>query len=94
MGLINKPCVMVVLKFCFFKILILCLYIYIYIYIFLVSGNILNKSLFMLVGIAKNLLLFDETTTILFYLNQVLFLICSTLESYFFILVSINILFD
>ena len=61
--------VMVVLKFFFFfffKILILCLYIYIYIYFFLVSGNILNKSLFMLVGIAKNLLLFDETTIILF----------------------------
>ena len=40
-------------------------FIYIYIYI-LVIGNIMNKSLFMLVKIAKNLLLFGETTTILF----------------------------
>ena len=34
--------------------------------VFLYSGNILNKSLFMSVEIAKNLLLFSETTTILF----------------------------
>ena len=63
-------------------------YIYIYIYIYihiLVSGNILNKSLFMQVEIAKNLLLFSETTTIFFYINHVLFLICSTLESFFFL---------
>ena len=46
-------------------------------------GNIMNKSLFMYVEIAKNLLLFSEITTILFYINQVLFLICFTLESYF-----------
>ena len=62
----------------FFLILILCFYIYI-----LVSGNILNKSLFMQVEIVKNLLLFGETTTIFFYINQVLFLIYSTLEGYF-----------
>ena len=43
----------------FKKNLILCLYI-------LVSGNILNKSLFMQVEIAKNLLLFGKITTILF----------------------------
>ena len=43
----------------FLLILILCLYI-------LVSGNILNKSLFMQVEIVKNLLLFGEITTILF----------------------------
>ena len=36
----------------------MCFYIYIY---FLVSGNILNKSLFMQVEIAKNLLLFGKT---------------------------------
>ena len=42
------------------------IYIYIYIYFFLASGNTLNKSLFMQVEIAKNLLLFGETTTILF----------------------------
>ena len=69
-GLINKLCVMAVFKF----LLCLCLifflnfnlvFIYIYIYI-LVSGNILNKSLFMQVEIAKNLLLFNETITILF----------------------------
>ena len=47
----------------FFLNLILCLYIYIYI---LVIGNIMNKSLFMQVEIAKNLLLFGKTTTILF----------------------------
>ena len=35
-----------------------------YIYI-LVIGNIMNKSLFMQIKIAKNLLLFGETTTIL-----------------------------
>ena len=35
-------------------------------YIYLVIGNIMNKSLFMQVEIAKNLLLFDEITTILF----------------------------
>ena len=52
------------LNFFFFLILILRLYIYIYI---LVSSNILNKFLFMQVEIAKNLLLFGETTTILFY---------------------------
>ena len=40
-------------------------FIYIYIYI-LVIGNIMNKSLFIQVEIAKNLLLFDETITILF----------------------------
>ena len=56
--------VMAVTIFFFFN-LILCLYIYIYIYI-LVIGNIMNKSLFMQVEIAKNLLLFGETTTILF----------------------------
>ena len=56
----------------------LCFYIFI-----LFIGNIMNKSLFMQVEIAKNLLLFGETTTIIFYINQVLFLICSTLESYF-----------
>ena len=43
----------------------------------------MDTFLFMKVEIAKNLLLFGETTTILFYINQVLFLICSTLESYF-----------
>ena len=32
----------------------------------LVIGNIMNKSLFMLVEIANNLLLFSKTTTILF----------------------------
>ena len=42
--------------------------VFIYIYI-LVSSNILNKFLFMQVEIAKNLLLFNETTTILFYIN-------------------------
>ena len=52
---------MVVLKFKKKKNLILCLYIYI-----LVIGNIMNKSLFMQVEIAKNLLLFGETRTILF----------------------------
>ena len=41
------------------------MYIYIYIYI-LVIGNLMNKSLFMQVEISKNLLLFGETTTILF----------------------------
>ena len=67
MGLINKPCIMAFLIFFvmlvlnFFLILILCFYIYI-----LVSGNILNKSLFMQVEIAKNLLFFSKTTTILF----------------------------
>ena len=40
-------------------------FIYIYIYI-LVSGNILNKSLFMQVKIIKNLLLFGKTITVLF----------------------------
>ena len=70
MGLVDKSCVMAVLKF------LLCLYlifffnfnlvfIYIYIYI-LVSDNILNKSLFIQVEIAKNLLLFGKTITILF----------------------------
>ena len=39
----------------------LCFYIFI-----LFIGNIMNKSLFMQVEIAKNLLLFGETTTILF----------------------------
>ena len=76
-GLINKTCttilasswlgwactfVMAVLNF-ISLILILCLYIYIYI---LVIGNIINKSLFMQVEIAKNLLLFNEITTIFF----------------------------
>ena len=37
----------------------------VFIYI-LVIDNIMNKSLFMQVEIAKNLLLFGETTTILF----------------------------
>ena len=45
----------------YFLILILCFYIYI-----LVIDNIMNKSLFMHVEIAKNLVLFGETTTILF----------------------------
>ena len=49
--------------FIYFKILILCLYIYIYI---LVIGNIMNKFLFMLVEITKNLLLFGKITTIFF----------------------------
>ena len=40
---------------------LLCFYVYI-----LVIDNIMNKSLFMQVEIAKNLLLFVETTTILF----------------------------
>ena len=40
-------------------------FIYIYIYI-LVSGNIMNESLFIYVEIAKNLLLFGKTTIILF----------------------------
>ena len=41
-------------------------FIYIYIYInILVISNIMNKSLFIQVEIAKNLLLFGETTTIL-----------------------------
>ena len=53
--------VMAVLNFILKKNLILCFYIYI-----LVIGNIMNKSLFMQVEIAKNLLLFDETTIILF----------------------------
>ena len=53
--------VMAVLNFIFKKKLILCFYIYI-----LVIGNILNRFLFMQVEIAKNLLLFDETTIILF----------------------------
>ena len=60
MGLINKPCVIAMLNFSFL-ILILCFYIYI-----LVSGNILNKSLFMQVEIVKNLLLFGETTIVVF----------------------------
>ena len=47
--------------FFFFEILMLCFYIFI-----LFIGNIMNKSLFMQVEIAKNLLLFGETTTILF----------------------------
>ena len=47
----------------FFKFNLVFIYIYIYI---LVIGNIMNKSLFMQVEIAKNLLLFGETTTILF----------------------------
>ena len=42
--------------------------VFIYIYI-LVIGNIMNKFLFIKVEIAKNLLLFGETTTILFYIN-------------------------
>ena len=41
------------------------LYIYIYIYI-LVIGNIMNKSLFIQVEIAKNLLLLGKITTIIF----------------------------
>ena len=53
--------VMVVTFFFFFLILILCFNIY-----FLVNGNIMNKSLFMQVEIAKILLLFSEITTILF----------------------------
>ena len=52
--------VMAVLNF-FFLILILCFYINI-----LVICNIMNKSLFMQVEIAKNFLLFSETITILF----------------------------
>ena len=75
MGLINKTCmailasswlgwactfVMAVLNF-ISLILILCFYINI-----LVIGNIMNKSLFMQVEIAKNFLLFSETITILF----------------------------
>ena len=43
---------------CFVYILFIC--------VFLVSSNILNKSLFMQVGITKNLLFFGETTTIFF----------------------------
>ena len=39
--------------------------VFIYIYI-LVSGNIMNESLFIYVEIAKNLLLFGKTTIILF----------------------------
>ena len=39
--------------------------VFIYIYI-LVSGNIMNESLFIHVEIAKNLLLFGKTTIILF----------------------------
>ena len=59
--------VMAVTIFFFFFNFNLVLYIYIYIYIYiLVIGNIMNKSLFMQVEIAKNLLLFSETTTILF----------------------------
>ena len=46
-------------KFFFFNL------VFLYIYI-LVIGNIMNKSLFMQVEIAKNLLLFCETITILF----------------------------
>ena len=53
--------VMAVLFFFFFENLMLCFYIFI-----LFIGNIMNKSLFMQVEIAKNLLLFGETTTILF----------------------------
>ena len=51
--------------FIYLFFLIFCLYIYIYINI-LVIGNIMNKSLFIQVEIAKNLLLFGETTIILF----------------------------
>ena len=70
MGLINKPCVMVVFKIllCLYLIFFLnfnLVFIYIYIYI-LVSGNILNKFLFMQVEIAKNLLLIGEIIIILF----------------------------
>ena len=53
----------VTIFFFFFKFNLVFIYIYIYI---LVIGNIMNKSLFMQVVIAKNLLLFGETTTILF----------------------------
>ena len=42
----------------------------------------MNKSLFIQVEITKNLLLFSDNNT--FYINQVLFLICSTLERFFF----------
>ena len=76
MGLINKTCaaimasswlgwactfVMAVLTFFFFNFNLVFIYIYI-----IVSGNILNKSLFMHIEIAKNLLLFGKTTTVLF----------------------------
>ena len=57
---------MLVLNF-FFILNFDLVYIYIYIYIYiLVSGNILNKFLFMQVEIAKNLLLIGEIITILF----------------------------
>ena len=56
--------VMAVTNFIFFLNLILC-NIYIYIYI-LVIGNIMNKSLFIQVEIAKNLLLLGKITTIIF----------------------------
>ena len=57
---------MLVLQFFFFlNFNLVFVYIYIYIYIS-VSGNILNKSLIIQVEIAKNLLLFGKTITILF----------------------------
>ena len=56
---------MAVLKFFFFFFNFNLVFIYIYIYILVIS-NIINKSLFMQVDIAKSLLLFDETTIILF----------------------------
>ena len=46
--------------FFFFYACVFCLY-FVYLCFFLVSGNILNKSLFMQVEIAKNLLLFGKT---------------------------------
>ena len=55
--------VMAVLIYLFLNFNLVFIYIYIYI---LVIGNIINKSLFMQVEITKNLLLFGETTTILF----------------------------
>ena len=57
--------VMAVINFFFWNFNLVFIYIYIYIYI-LVIGNIMNKSLFMQVEITKNLILFSETTIILF----------------------------